>query len=142
MGYLKNGNYMVVWGALGKDARYREYQSGKRVANFGICYESLKGQNGRYFNKYINVDVWGDLALYAGGLEQGDSVLVAGTVERDDYNSQKKGSDQYKIVCRNRDIVLLQQKADTGYGADYDAPGEGAFSEYEGEEGTPFDEEE
>lgn len=142
MGYLKNGNYMIAWGALGKDARYREYPSGKRVANFGICYESLRGAGGRYFSKYINVDVWGDLALYAGGLEQGDVVLVAGTVERDEYNSEKKQSDQYKIVCRNRDIVVLQQRAEEN-AADYEAEEgtEGAFSEYEGEEQSPFDEE-
>lgn len=137
MGYLKNGNSMILWGGLGRDATYREFpKTGKRVANFSICYLTEK-LRGKYINKYMNIDVWGDLALYAGNLEAGDVVLVAGTVELDLYESQKKGEDVYKVVCRKNDVVVLQAR---GGAVLSEPPPLGGMEPYGEEEDNPFDE--
>ena len=138
MGYFKNGNSIMLWGGLGRDATYREFpKSGKRVANFSINYLTEKVR-GKYINKYMNIDAWGDIALYAGNLEAGDTVLVCGSVELDEYESKKKGEDVYKVVCRRNDVILLQARAGAVVGGET-LPTPGFTASYEEEDDNPFD---
>lgn len=126
MGYIKQGKYMLAWGTVGKNVNYRDFPSGKAVTNFSVRYDLEDGDGqGRKKGKYLNVDAWKeggehDLALYASCLEPGDSVFVAGRLERDAYQSDKKGEDVYKL---NADHISVQQYAD-----------DGAFSEEDAEE--------
>lgn len=115
MGYIKQGNNMIIWGTVGKDVRHRDFPSGKSVTNFSvrIGFEAGDGP-GRKKGKYLDEDAWKrdeehDLALYCSGLEPGDILLCAGELERDDYQSDKKGEEVYKL---NAEIVLVQPFAD------------------------------
>ena len=106
MALLKQGETAIAWGYLSKDASFRKFDSGKQVANFSICYGSEPGEDGgRRKYKYIGVDAWGLLGLYASAFEKGDTVLVAGRLEKDEYRSQKKGFDIYKIIA---DVAIVQ----------------------------------
>lgn len=130
MGYIKQGGSMLIWGAVGKDVRHRDFPSGKSVTNFSvrIGFEAGDGP-GRKKGKYLDVDAWKrdeehDLALYCSGLEPGDIVLCAGELERDGYQSDKKGEDVYKL---NAETVLVQPFADAdeyagGYEEEDDPP--------------------
>lgn len=130
MGYIKQGGNMLIWGAVGKDVRHRDFPSGKSVTNFSVRIGFEPGDGpGRKKGKYLDVDAWKrdeehDLALYCSGLEPGDIVLCAGELERDGYQSDKKGEDVYKL---NAETVLVQSFADAeeyadGYEEEDDPP--------------------
>ena len=107
MGYIKtSNNQMVVWGQVTQDATFRHFDSGKSVCNFSLKYGRAES-NGQGSKKglFINVSAWGKTGEYASGLEKGDYVICAGTLERDDYRSKKKGED---IFLLNAEIVLVQ----------------------------------
>lgn len=107
MGYIKtSNNQMVVWGQVTQDATFRHFDSGKSVCNFSVKYGRAES-NGQGSKKglFINVSAWGKTGEYAAGLEKGDYVICAGTLERDDYRSKKKGED---IFLLNAEIVLVQ----------------------------------
>lgn len=107
MGYIKtSNNQMVVWGQVTQDATFRHFDSGKSVCNFSVKYGRAES-NGQGSKKglFINVSAWGKTGEYASGLEKGDYVICAGTLERDDYRSKKKGED---IFLLNAEIVLVQ----------------------------------
>ena len=123
--FSKSTNAMFLVGTVGKHVRYREFESGRAVTNFSVCYDYEPGDGqGRKKGKYIDVDVWKkdeahDLALYCSGLEQGDIVFCAGTLERDAYQSEKKGEDVYKLRA---EFVAVQQFADEDFADEEDAP--------------------
>lgn len=107
MGYIKtSNNQMVVWGQVTQDATFRHFDSGKNVCNFSLKYGRAES-NGQGSKKglFINVSAWGKTGEYASGLEKGDYVICAGTLERDDYRSKKKGEDVFLL---NAEIVLVQ----------------------------------
>ena len=101
MGYIKtSNNQMVVWGQVTQDATFRHFDSGKNVCNFSLKYGRAES-NGQGSKKglFINVSAWGKTGEYASGLEKGDYVICAGTLERDDYRSKKKGEDVSGIMA-------------------------------------------
>ena len=83
--YVKQGDYMVIVGPVsGKDARYKEFESGATVADFSVRYDKDPGgESGAKQGKYIDVKCWRELSQYARYLERGDVVLVAGKLTRD-----------------------------------------------------------
>lgn len=117
MGYLKGADSNAVfWGRVTKDATFRTFESGSRVANFSIAYERYE-EDGKSKSKYIDVNAWASLADYAAGIERNDYVLVAGALRRDNYQSEKKGQEIYNLRA---DLVLVQERA---YEQDvYDSP--------------------
>ena len=107
MGYIKtSNNQMVIWGQVAQNATFRCFDSGKSVSNFSVKYGRAESDGqGSKKGLFINVSAWGKTGEYASGLEKGDYVLCAGTLERDDYRSKKKGED---IFLLNAEIVLVQ----------------------------------
>lgn len=106
------GNSALIWGTLSKDApeQPKYFPSGRRVTNFSIAYENRKKADGSgWENTYINCSAWGDLADYATCLERGDQVLIAGRLEKDKYQSERKGEEVMMIVC---DMIMVQAKLD------------------------------
>ena len=110
MGYFKQKDCVIFYGTVSGNVRHRVFESGKMVTNFGVAYEKTLDENGEKKKSVIYVDAWGkNLASYAACLERGDIVLVAGRLKRDDYMSQKNGTDSYKL---NADLVICQPTAD------------------------------
>lgn len=81
-------------------------KTGKSVTTFSIQY----GKNGD--NKlYQNCVAWGDLSRkFLNRLEKGDLVAVKGFIEKDDYWSERKGTDEYKIIV---EIAYVQELYDS-----------------------------
>ncbi len=104
----KNTGGAIFVGTVHQDAKTNVTKSGLHVANFSICYGKEDGDTGAKKGKYINCIAWRDLADYAANLEAGDVVLAAGTLSRDEYRSNKKGSDVYQLTCQ---IILVQPDA-------------------------------
>lgn len=123
--YNKSTNAWLMVGTVGKHVRYREFDSGRSVTNFSVCYGYEPGDGqGRKKGKYMDVDVWKkddahDLALYCSCLEPGDIVFCAGTLERDAYQSDKKGEDVFRLRA---EFVSVQQFADEAFADEEDAP--------------------
>lgn len=104
--YIKQGNFMIVCGPVsGRDARYHEFGSGSRVADFSVRYDTEQsGEEGRKAGKYIDVKCWRDLSDYARYLEKGDVVLVAGRFVKDKKQDQD-GNDRWYL---NAEFVSAQ----------------------------------
>lgn len=116
MGYLKSGGYMIIWGNVTQDAKFRFFESGKCVANFPVKYDTQDAEGqGRKKGRFIDISAWGETGKYASGLEKGDTVLVAGRMQKDDYKSQKNGEDVYLL---NAEMVLVQPLAAFGEAGD------------------------
>ena len=97
---------MLITGQVsGKDARYKEFDSGRRVADFSVCYGYAPGDEpGRKKGQYIDVKCWGDLSDYARYLEKGDRVLISGTLTKDKRQDQD-GKDRWYL---NADFCTAQ----------------------------------
>lgn len=104
--YVKQGDYMVIVGPVsGKDARYKEFESGATVADFSVRYDKDPvGESGAKQGKYIDVKCWRELSQYARYLERGDVVLVAGKLTRDKRKNED-GSDRWYL---NAEFVSAQ----------------------------------
>ena len=104
-------------GTVTGPARSRTTPNGAQVASFSVRVYGLPDQ------KYADVECWKDLVPYACALEKGDVVHIDGNVRKDDYQSQKKGTTQYKIVAN---FLQAQQTVN--------APDDGGYDEYAGSE--------
>lgn len=96
--YVKQGDYMVIVGPVsGKDARYKEFESGATVADFSVRYDKDPGgEIGAKQGKYIDVKCWRELSECARHLERGDVVLVAGKLMRDKRKNDD-GNDRWYL---------------------------------------------
>lgn len=104
--YVKQGDYMIIVGAVsGRDARYKEFDSGASVADFSVRYDKDPGgESGAKQGKYIDVKCWRELSQYARYLERGDVVLVAGKLTRD-KRKDNDGNDRWYL---NAEFVSAQ----------------------------------
>lgn len=104
--YVKQGDYMVIVGQVsGRDARYKEFDSGASVADFSVRYDKDPGgENGAKQGKYIDVKCWRELSQYARYLERGDVVMVAGKLTRDKRKNDD-GNDRWYL---NAEYVSAQ----------------------------------
>ncbi len=104
--YVKQGDYMIVVGPVsGRDARYKEFDSGASVADFSIRYDKDPGgESGAKQGKYIDVKCWRELSQYARYLERGDVVMVAGKLTRDKRKNDD-GNDRWYL---NAEFVSAQ----------------------------------
>ena len=128
MNPLCKGRSMTIWGVVTQDAKVRTFDSGKTKTTFSMRYAQEKDEDGNKISKYMEVEAWGKLALYASGIERGDVVHVDGEWMRDDYLSEKKGEDRYKLMA---DIIFVQPFSDEepSYSAPPAATPEDAFQE-------------
>lgn len=96
--YVKQGDYMIIVGAVsGRDARYKEFDSGASVADFSVRYDKDPGgESGAKQGKCIDVKCWRELSQYARYLERGDVVLVAGKLTRD-KRKDNDGNDRWYL---------------------------------------------
>ena len=82
---------------LGKAANIQnKYTTGKNIpyTTFSIMYEK-DGEE----KLYQNCVAWGDLSKkYLNRLDKGDTVLVFGTLDKDNYWSERNGKDEYKLT--------------------------------------------
>lgn len=106
MGYIKQGNTMLVVGRVTREAKYRRTKTGKEVSSFAMCYDRHFDEDGKTVYDYIDVSVWGDLSQFVGdesiGIAKNDIVLVVGYLTRDSYHSTEEET-KYKISA---DMVL------------------------------------
>ena len=104
--YVKQGDYMVIVGQVsGRDARYKEFDSGASVADFSVRYDKDPGgESGAKQGKYIDVKCWRELSQYARYLERGDVVMVAGKLTRDKRKNDD-GNDRWYL---NAEFVSAQ----------------------------------
>lgn len=104
--YVKQGDYMIIVGAVsGRDARYKEFDSGASVADFSVRYDKDPGgEVGAKQGKYIDVKCWRELSQYARYLERGDVVMVAGKLMRDKRKNDD-GNDRWYL---NAEFVSAQ----------------------------------
>lgn len=106
MGYVKQGNTMLVVGRVTRDAKYRRTKSGKSVASFAMQYDRHHDEDGNNVNDYIDVSMWGENARFIGddniGVAKNDIVLVVGFLTKDSYHSTED-EVKYKISA---DLVL------------------------------------
>lgn len=109
--YVKQGDYMVIVGPVsGKDARYKEFESGATVADFSVRYDKDPGgESGAKQGKYIDVKCWRELSQYARYLERGDVVLVAGKLTRDKRKNDD-GNDRWYL---NAEFCAAQPQIQT-----------------------------
>ena len=109
MGYIKSGRFMTLWGVVTQDAKTKVFDSGKTKTSFSMRYDQERDEDGNKISKYMEVEAWAELARYASGLERGDVVHVDGEFMRDNYLSEKKGEDRYKVAA---DIIFVQPFAE------------------------------
>lgn len=109
MGYIKQGNYMLLWGRVSRDAVCRSTQKGKQVAGFSMTYDRRHNEDGQMKSLFMEVSAWGDEALYVGhediGVCKGDIVLVAGKLVEDNFykDGEDRSVKKYKV---DADLIL------------------------------------
>lgn len=97
--YIISGDRCIACGTLPRDAALQKVgakQSSK--TKFGIKIDEIGEKKEA---KWLDCVCWYKLALYAAGLEKGDTVLVAGKLREYNYTSKKTGEAVHgmELVC-------------------------------------------
>lgn len=107
MAYIKQGNNMILWGRVTKDAQFRTSQSGKSFATLSVQYGKHHDEDGNMVRDYMDISAWGDLGEQIAdpnvGIVKGDIVMVTGVLYKDDYLTEKEGKVSYRL---NADAVF------------------------------------
>ena len=116
-GYLKQGSFMVLSGKVVGDAKYREFESGTRVASIKVCYGTEQvtksGENGEEEStkgKYLTVKAWGEKADYGRWVERGDVLLAVGNLLPNNY-TDRHGNPREEWYL-NADFLEVQPKVE------------------------------
>ena len=109
MGYVKQGNKMLLWGRVTREPKLSTTKTGKKVCGFSMQYDRHHNEDGQIVNEFIEVSCWNNLALYVGdndiGLARNDIVIVCGELIQDNFygKNEDKSKPKYKV---NADLVL------------------------------------
>lgn len=140
MGYLKSGDSVLIWGQLNKDAQFRQFESGTMVASFSVRFgfeDKLYGDTGKRKGKWMDVKAWGrdydhNLCDYCACLEQGDSVLVAGTLTLD-KKPDRDGNDRWYLNAEYVNVQPTVEAAEQVF-TEEDGPGDDLPEEFRQDE--------
>lgn len=145
MAYIKQGNDMILWGRVTKDAQLRTSQSGKSFATLSVQYGKHHDEDGNMVRDYMDISVWGSLGEQIAdpniGVVKGDIVMVTGALYKDEYMTKKEGKDSYRL---NADAVFdctsaFQLAAMVTSGDDQDDSPSGGSELAPSTEKTPFE---
>ena len=107
MGYIKQGNTMLLCGKVMREAKLRHTKNGKAVSSFSVQYGSHHDEDGKTIYDYMDVSMWGENAAFIGdesiGVAKGDIVFVIGYLVKDKYHTTDNNDPQYKISA---EIIL------------------------------------
>lgn len=100
-------NHITITGNLGKDPEVRITTSGKTVVEFTIADTHGKDQNKK--TTWHNVVVFGDLAQHvANSVTKGNSVVVVGRYEQDEYTKKDGTKGKTTKVIADEVAVSLR----------------------------------
>lgn len=87
------GKYAICWGNA-VNIKNSITKTGKHVTSFSINYGKVGSDN-----LFQNCTAWNDISrLYLNRLDKGDMVIVVGRMEKDDYWSERNGTDEYRLT--------------------------------------------
>lgn len=88
------------------------FDSGTSVCNFGGGLSEGKDREGNYINNAIDVEVWGKGGeMIADNCKKGDSIMVTGSIRRQEWNDKDTGSKRYKHVLNVTRFEYLPRAA-------------------------------
>lgn len=91
-------NSVTLVGNLTRDPEIRDAGENK-VAVLGIA-ETREGKDGEKTPQFYDVEVWGDLAIYAvASLAKGDLVIAVGHLRYDSYEKDGEKRSKVKVVA-------------------------------------------
>ncbi len=81
------------------DPTLKSFDSGNVVANFAGGIQEGKDKNGNWINNVIDIEVWGKSAeVIVDKCKKGDSIMVQGSVKRQDWSDKQTGDKRSKHV--------------------------------------------
>ena len=96
------------------DPVLRSFDSGTIVANFAGGIQEGKDKNGNYINNVIDVEIWGKSAeVVVDRCRKGDSIMVTGTVKRQDWADKATGDKRSKHVLAVSRFEFLPRTTNT-----------------------------
>lgn len=96
-------NLVFITGRLTKDCDIQYYESGKVKSKFSLAVDSY--MNKEKFTSFINCEIWGKQAEYAGEyFKKGSLVSVFGELKSSEYN----GKIYWTIVCKTANFASSQ----------------------------------
>jgi single-strand DNA-binding protein len=123
-------NKAILIGRLTADPEVRETRDGKRVANFTLAIDRIRGK-GEKAADFVKVTAWESRADFAARwLAKGRKVAVSGRIETGTYTAQdgsKRNSfgvvaDEIEFAENRRDDAPEHDYNPSGYVADDDCP--------------------
>ena len=96
------------------DPQLRAFESGTMVANFAGGIQEGKDKDGNWINNAIDCEIWGKSAeLIVDKLKKGDSILVTGSVRRQEWNDKEAGAKRSKHVLSIQRFEFMPRGAAT-----------------------------
>jgi single-strand DNA-binding protein len=96
------------------EPQFRAFDSGNMVCNFAGGIQEGKDKNGNWINNVIDIEAWGKSAeIITDKLRKGDSLLVSGTIRRQDWDDKKTGEKRSKHVLSVNRFEFLPRGAST-----------------------------
>jgi single-strand DNA-binding protein len=96
------------------EPQLRAFDSGNMVCNFAGGIQEGKDKNGNWINNVIDIEAWGKSAeIITDKLRKGDSLLVSGTIRRQDWDDKKTGEKRSKHVLSVNRFEFLPRGGNT-----------------------------
>ncbi len=118
-------NKVILVGNLGKKPEIREFEGGRKVANFSIATnESYTNKSGEKIKntEWHNIEMWDRLAEIADKyLDKGSTVYVEGKIKTDQW-TDKDNNTRYTTRIRVNNMQMLGGKSDSSESANAATP--------------------
>lgn len=108
-------------GILGREIQLSKTNNGNSVCNFSISVYIGKDGNGNSKTKWFHWRAWGWVAERLSKAKVGDTLIVSGFADVDEYRN-KDGIDVQRTV-----FVANDGHIEPKYEANYDVPDDGTF---------------
>ena len=93
-------NAVLAWGSVWSEPFTRKSKNNTPVCNFYLRHDTTRTPNGKNWAETVSVESWARLASFCSNLKLRSWVVVMGTIDRDEYASNRQGKDIYKITAQ------------------------------------------
>lgn len=101
---------VIVSGNLGKDAEYKRVgEMGYDLTTFSLAIGKRADESGNMKSVWVDVNCWRERAFQAMGLKKGDSALVVGTLDTQNYTARDGTNKTRRYI--NAEMVIGVPKA-------------------------------
>lgn len=115
---MEGFNQVTLIGTVGKDAELKIFAEDKKVANFSLATNRTyrSGDEKKTATEWHNIEVWGELAVFAGNyVKKSKNLLIQGELRSETFeNKEGQKVTRWKIAAKTINLLPSAAKNNEG----------------------------